>query len=173
MRYDPERHHRRSIRLLGYDYTRSGSYFVTVCAHERQCLLGEIADGEMAPNELGQLVRTTWEALPGRFPSVQLDANVLMPNHIHGIITLVGARFIAPSSESGETPMSGLGEVVRAFKAITCREIRRRGISHFGWQRNYHEHIVRSREELERIRRYIANNPRRWEEDRENPINHR
>ena len=97
--YDPKIHHRRSIRLKGYDYARPGWYFVTVCVQDTQHLLGEVVDGEMNLNEAGQIVRRAWRNLPSRFPSVLLDEHVVMPNHFHGIIHIVGAG-LAPPKQS-------------------------------------------------------------------------
>ncbi len=88
MTYDPEKHHRRSIRLKGYDYTQPGAYFITICTHGRECLFGEIIDGEMHLNEAGPIVVQTWWDLPNHVPNVQLDAFVVMPNHVHGIIII-------------------------------------------------------------------------------------
>ncbi|MDT7942737.1 MAG: transposase, partial [Bacteroidota bacterium] len=88
MAYDPEKHHRRNIRLKGYDYTQPGAYFIAICTHGRECLFGEIIDGEMHLNEAGQIVVQTWQDLPNHGPSVQLDAFVVMPNHVHGIIII-------------------------------------------------------------------------------------
>ena len=90
-RYDPEKHHRRSIRLKGYDYAQEGVYFVTVCTQDRACLFGAVADGEMQLNNSGQIAKTAWDDLPARFPSVRLDAFIVMPNHVHGIIMVGGA----------------------------------------------------------------------------------
>jgi len=98
MPYDPNVHHRRSIRLSGYDYAQHGAYFVTICTHDRQCLLGAVADGGMELNDLGRIVRDTWDALPLRFPTIQLDAFVVMPNHVHGIIIIVGAGPAPPNA---------------------------------------------------------------------------
>jgi len=84
-----DRNRRRSIRLKGYDYARAGAYFVTVCTWRRECLFGDVADGEMSLNDAGKFVATTWDDLPARFAAVQLDAFVVMPNHIHGILLLM------------------------------------------------------------------------------------
>ncbi|MBC7260656.1 MAG: transposase, partial [Chloroflexi bacterium] len=81
MKYDPDRHHRRSIRLKGYDYSQCGAYFVTICTQDRACLFGEIVDGGMQLNEWGQIVESTWQDLPNHVPHVQLDEFVVMPNH--------------------------------------------------------------------------------------------
>ena len=95
--YNPEKHHRRSIRLTGYDYKQSGAYFVTIVTRNRLCLFGDISDGEMVLSDTGRIAEVSWVGLSSRFPTVSLDSFVVMPNHIHGIIT-VGAQFIAPDS---------------------------------------------------------------------------
>jgi len=89
MKYNPENHHRQSIRLQGYDYAQPGAYFVTIVTHNHECLFGDVVDGEMRLNPLGNIVGTCWHDLPNHYPHVQLDAFVIMPNHVHGIIVLV------------------------------------------------------------------------------------
>jgi len=88
MNYNPGKQHRRSIRLKGYDYTREGVYYFTICCHQRRCLLGEIKDGFMHLNLFGATVKAVWDSLPRHFPLVELDAFVVMPNHVHGIIVI-------------------------------------------------------------------------------------
>lgn len=88
MKFDPDKHHRRSIRLKGFDYSQNRAYFFTVCVHQRECLLGEVKDGEAFLSPAGQIVLQVWEDLPRRFPGVEIDAFVVMPNHIHGIVIL-------------------------------------------------------------------------------------
>ncbi|WP_457651856.1 transposase [Rhodocaloribacter sp.] len=90
MPYDPERHHRRSIRLRGYDYTRDGAYFVTLCVWDRECLFGEVVNGEVRLSDAGRIVADTWTWLAAQYPYVALDAWVVMPNHLHGIIVMGG-----------------------------------------------------------------------------------
>lgn len=99
MKYNPDIHHRRSVRLRGYDYSGTGAYFVTLCAHERECLFGELADGIMRLNPAGEIVRALWNGLPDRFPNLTTDLSVIMPNHFHGIIMInaVGAPLAAPA----------------------------------------------------------------------------
>jgi len=173
MTYHPARHHRRSIRLRGYDYSQAGAYFVTICTNNRECLFGEVVDGEMRWNDAGRMVNKCWYEIPAHFPHVELDAFVVMPNHVHGII-VVGAPFMAPhdSGAMNQGAMNRaptLGGMVRSFKAVATRRLRQAGCSAFAWQRNYYEHIIRNEESLDRIRRYIADNPARWSFDRENP----
>lgn len=88
MKYDPERHHRRSIRLPGYNYAQPGAYFVTLVTHRRECLFGEIVDGEMRVNAQGEIARAEWFQTAVVRPYVMLrdDEFVVMPNHVHGII---------------------------------------------------------------------------------------
>jgi putative transposase len=169
MAYDREKHHRRSIRLKDYDYGQSGAYFVTVVTHDRACLFGDVADGKMQLNNVGQIAKAAWDELPAKFPLVRLDAFIVMPNHVHGII-MVGAQFIAPKINEGVMNHAPtLGEMVRAYKARSTRLIRQAGTPNFAWQRNYYEHVVRNEESLNRVRQYIVNNPTHWTIDRENP----
>jgi len=89
MTSDPKRDHRRDIRLKDYDYSESGAYFVTICQRDRVSLFGEIVEGEMRSNEAGRTVLDEWSDLPNRFPLVELDAFVVMPNHLHGVIVII------------------------------------------------------------------------------------
>ena len=91
MKYDPDRHHRRSLRLPGFDYAQPGAYFVTICTQNRVCLLGEIVDGQMRQNAAGEMVHSVWQEMPRFYPGVETDQFVVMPNHIHGIIVLTPA----------------------------------------------------------------------------------
>jgi putative transposase len=182
MTFSHDKHHRRSIRLQGYDYSQSGTYFVTICAKDRACLFGDIADGVMRLNDAGQIVQTTWDELPSHYPGVETDEFVVMPNHVHGIIVLtdrdVGAQFIAPLSNNQGAMNQGamnraptLGAVVRGLKARVTAAVNglRRTPGAPVWQRNYYEHIIRNDESLDQIRRYITDNPMQWALDRENP----
>ena len=82
---------RRSIRLRGYDYSQAGAYFITLCTQNRQCLFGEIVDGGMQLNAAGKMVQTVWDEIPAYYPGIDIDEFIIMPNHIHGIVTIVGA----------------------------------------------------------------------------------
>ncbi|HEX6110201.1 MAG TPA: hypothetical protein VFZ02_12385 [Ktedonobacteraceae bacterium] len=158
MTYDPQKHHRRSIRMQGYDHSDPGAYFVTICTDERRYLFGEIIDDEMHLNDIGQAVQWIWNALPERFPTVELDQYIIMPNHIHGIIILhpyEGAMNCAPT----------LGLILRTFKALATHYLHAAGASDFARQRNYHEHITRKEGNLDGIRQYIIDNPLRWTKD--------
>jgi putative transposase len=91
MKFDPDKHRRRSLRLQGYSYAQAGAYFVTVCTHNRECLFGEIVDGEVRLSEMRTIAEECWRAIPNHFPNVALDVFVVMPNHVHGIMMITAA----------------------------------------------------------------------------------
>jgi putative transposase len=176
--YDPDMHHRRSIRFRGFDYSRTGDYFLTIVAHNRRCLFGEIVDGRVELSPVGQIVLSEWRKTPAVRSEIELDECVIMPNHIHGIIRIsVGADGIRPNNHGAHPNPSRqprtLGAFVAGFKAAVTRSIRQH--LHLQdkpiWQRNYYEHIIRNWKDLNRVRDYIRTNPARWDEDDENPNN--
>ena len=183
MTYDPERHHRHSIRLKNYDYAEAGAYLVTVCIERRECLLGEIIDGQMAVNEWGQVAGEVWEQIAERWPTVDLDVSVVMPNHTHGIVILrdegQAGEEGSDGTEGGGTPplqiraKPTLGAVVAYWKYQTSKRINaaRQTPGTRVWQRNFHDRIIRSEEMLDNTRAYITHNPARWGEDVDNPVN--
>jgi REP-associated tyrosine transposase len=175
MESDTEKH-RRSIRLKYRDYALPGPYFVTICAHEKRCVFGSIVGARLAPSELGQLVRECWVAIPIHFPQVTHYEFGIMPNHLHGIVAierLVGAqqRCALPAHELKKAVEAGSrGAIVRSFKAIVARRAHKE-LQWNGpvWQRNYYERVLRDGQEFSDASRYIAENPMKWEWDRENP----
>ena len=174
---------RHSFRLQGYDYAQVGAYFITIVTHQRSCLFGTILDGEFIPNAVGRIVQFTWNALPAHFLGTDLDAFIVMPNHIHGIVHIterrrqsVGAQHAAPLPRTGLSrpyvQPGSLGVMVRSFKAAVTkrwREIQSSSPLRL-WQRNYYEHVIRNENSLIRIRDYVATNPARWSIDPENPF---
>jgi putative transposase len=162
-KYDPNKHHRRSIRPPGWDYRQDGAYFVTIATHERAHLFGEVVNGAMVMSEFGRIVAEEWERTAQLRPYVRLDAFVVMPNHVHGIVWIVddetivvGAmRRCAPTTTPSVLPRS-LGAIIRAFKSTTTRRINQiRGS------------LARLRE-LNAVREYIQSNPVNWHLDTEN-----
>ncbi len=159
---------RRSIRLPGYDYSSPGAYFVTICTFRRACLFGEISGGEMHLSPLGKVAKQEWLRLPARFPLIQLDDFVVMPNHEHGIIviqdtgpgTLIREGFGHPVAHS-------LATIVRSYKAAVTLKA---NIPNRIWQDNFWERIIRGESELNAIRQYIQTNPASWPEDRLAPL---
>ncbi len=174
--FDPQLHHRRSIRLPGYDYTSPGAYFVTLCVRDRECIFGRVAGGLMELNEWGRAAAESWLWLAEQYPYVELDEWVVMPNHMHGIIVIVnelrrGRSRTTPAQTAPKR--KPLGRLIGAFKTVSTKQINvmRNTPGEPIWQRNYYEHIVRNERALDAIRSYIAANPRRWESDRDNPRN--
>ena len=147
MGYDPEKHHRRSLRLKGYDYSQPGAYFVTICLQGREPYL-EIS-------EVRHIVEAIWKALPHRFPTIELDEYIVMPDHMHFILHL------HPSHKHHPT----LSTIVNTYKSLTARatlnHLRTLGdicANHF-WQARFYDHIIGNESELLAIRSYIRNNP--------------
>jgi putative transposase len=158
---------RKRNRLQGYDYSRAGAYFVTVCTHRRACVLGEIRDGRMVLNGMGELVTSEWQRTAVLRPNIVLDEFVVMPNHVHGIILIdypwLGERRPQDAKQSLERIMAG-------FKGACTHQLRDlRGSDWQGWQKSYHDEIIRDEQHLLRVRQYIADNPAQWALDRENP----
>lgn len=160
----------RSIRLRDHDYSRAGAPFVTICTADRDSPFGEVVQGAMVESPYAQVVRRCWNALPAHYPHVALDAFVIMPDHVHGILVLRSASSDADEAnraEMGAEPATrtptrhGLQEVVRALKTYSARDINgSRGTPGTPvWQRGYWEHAVRDWRALDRTRRYIAANP--------------
>jgi len=113
-RYNPQIHHRRSIRLKGYDYSQAGAYFITICTHNRECLFGEIVGAndirpEMRLNEYGQTVRDEWLKTPALRPNVELGEWVVMPNHIHGIVVITSRGMSSTAPGGDVSPTAGRG----------------------------------------------------------------
>ena len=182
MKYDPSKPHRRSIRLKGYDYHNAGAYFVTICTRNRVCVLDDAI--------VAGIINDVWLALPSWFPTIELDEFVVMPNHVHFVVWIVGMPFtgvldtnkqdegqprpyvIPKPNKINSTPT--LGDIVGAFKSlvftvyldwININDPSRRAKF---WQQNYYEHIVRNDRELNAIRQYIIDNPLHWKMDRDN-----
>lgn len=185
MTYNPEIHHRRSVRLKDYDYSQTGVYFVTICTHDRSRLFGNIAaDGEMRCNAYGEIVYQEWGRLQELRQNVELDAFVVMPNHVHGIVVIwaeddgqtgrtdsqraTWARRASPLQRPAGVLPDSLGAIVGGYKSAVTREINRRrdtpGAS--VWQRSYHDVIVRNEAMLNELRQYVISNPAQWAEDR-------
>ncbi len=173
-------HHRRSIRLPEYDYTQPGAYFVTLVTRQREPLFGVVAEGDVRLTAAGEAVWEVWKSLPGRYPQIELDTAVVMPNHFHGILWInesVGAIHelpLPPDERRSSRRKMLLPLVIGYFKMNSAKRINQILGSQGApiWQRNYYEHIIRDKRELSRIRQYICANPLQWELDSENPIHH-
>ncbi|GBD93135.1 hypothetical protein BMS3Abin05_00718 [bacterium BMS3Abin05] len=174
MKYDSNKHHRRSIRLKGYDYSQAGAYFITICTHNRDYLFGDVVNRQMVLNEWGEIIKIEWVKTSQLRANVKLDAFVIMPNHIHGIIVLNNmddcrdtARRVPTTAKPHQTeqfgkPVSGsLPTIVRSYKSAVTKRINdlRQTPGAPVRRRNYYEPIIRNENELSKIREYILNNP--------------
>jgi REP element-mobilizing transposase RayT len=178
-KYNPNIHHRQSIRLKEYDYSSPGAYFMTICTYQKEYLFGEIIDGKMKLNQFGKTLKFTWFDLPNHISGIILGEYVIMPNHFHGIIEIspnepVGVGFkkhVNQGSLSKPTPTAGnqtiLSKTVHNLKSKTTRKInlQRNTPGHPVWQRNYYERIIRDEISLDKIREYIIHNPINWRDD--------
>jgi putative transposase len=147
-----------SSRLPGWDYGRGGAYCVTICTQNRVCWFGEIQEGRMDLSQLGQIVADEWEKTPKVRPYVTLDAWVVMPNHVHGILLIDPPRL-----DGLPRP---LGEIIGQFKGVCTRRIWAEGSSDFDWQPRFFDQIIPDEETLLRFRKYILENPLHWDKDR-------
>lgn len=183
-RFDPHRHHRRSIRLKGYDYSGVGVYYVTIVAWRRECLFGEVVGGEMRLNPRGRISDECWREIPNHFQNVKLGVHVVMPNHMHGIIFIngmdenriatprsqsVGARHASPLRPRGVMAGS-LGAIIGSFKSAVTKRIGRELNETGIWQRNYYDHVIRDDKDLQNKTDYINANPLLWDDEDENPL---
>lgn len=141
---------RKNPRLMNYDYRTTGAYFITIICHQRTPLFGRINSGKFQPTLLGETIWREWHHLASRYPSwLRIDAFVLMPNHLHGILWLLDG---CPRSVS---------DIIGLFKSGVTRQFRIKI-----WQRSFHDRVIRNEYELLKIREYIHNNPLQWELDR-------
>jgi putative transposase len=182
MKFDPEKHHRQSIRLRNYDYSQPRFYFLTICTYKRQSWFGEIKNDRMYLNQIGKIVAEEWLNTPKIRPNFQLDAWVIMPNHLHGIVIInehiletgkgnqdiLGAR----NAPLRQEPNS-ISSFVAGFKSAVTKRINllRNNRDIPIWQRNYYESIIRDEQSLIAVQEYILNNPCQWKKDPDNQEN--
>ena len=171
-------HKRRSIRLQDYDYSHAGEYFITICTYNHECSFGDIVGEEMRLNKTGEIVKEEWLRTAQIRTDVELDSFIVMPNHLHGIITLNdsgrGKLQRAPTKEEFGKPTSGsIPTIIRLFKACVTKKINllRNTPRQPIWQRGYYEHIIRNDNDLDNVREYIVNNPIKWLLEKEIPDN--
>lgn len=165
---------RKKNRFSGYDYSRNGVYFVTICTRGQRYFFGKIEKGEMVLNELGKVVEKNWREIPKHFPSVSLGEFVVMPNHMHGIVILETEFF---TGEDGRRHAyiveerkqdKKLFRIIGAFKSAVSKEIHAEcGIVDFGWQKSFYDHVIRNENASNRISEYIRRNPAQWEIDKD------
>lgn len=179
MRYDPERHHRRSVRLREHDYAAGGTYFVTICTVDRACVFGEVVGDAMRTNAVGRIVEAAWVRTGVIRPEVEIDVFALMPNHLHGLVTILPQEPAATVGAVGamggrgipERGRRSLASIVAQFKASSTAAVNAcRGTPGARlWQRGFYEHVVRDDRSFEAIAGYIVTNPERWQTDEYRP----
>ena len=190
MTFDPEKHHRRSIRLRNYDYSQPGAYFVTICTYQKQSWFGEIKNGQIYLNQLGKIVADEWLKTCKIRPNFQLDEWVIMPNHFHGIVIIndysgdnqslgngqSASRFrrtqfdqLTDHDAPPQQKPNSLSSCIAGFKSAVTKRINllRQNTDTPIWQRNYYESILRDEKYLAVVREYIINNPKNWPNDRD------
>ena len=176
---------KNSLRLDNYNYSWAGAYFITICSYKKESLFGKINDFSMKLNDFGKIVQSCWDQISGKYKNIDLGDFVIMPNHIHGIILIVGAIHESPetkrtiyksSCNNGvirELPLRVerrnmlLSKIIGRFKMNSSKlinNIRSSAGAHI-WQRGYYDHIIRNDEDLNNIKQYIQNNPQNWQTD--------
>ena len=173
-------HGRKSIRLKEFDYSSAGAYFVTICTHDRECLFGTVADEKIVLNDIGRIVENEWLQTAEIRDNVFTDAYIIMPNHVHGILFIQdpdagrGTVHRAPTVEQfGKPTSNSIPTIIRSFKATVTKQINefRHTPGQKVWQRGFYDRVIRSDDELNRIREYIIYNPLKWHENNDNPAN--
>ena len=153
---------RKHPRLKQYDYSTAGAYFITICTHNRRCLLSHIVGRGLAPAEIqhtvyGQIAREQLISLEKRYPSVKIDQYVIMPNHIHAILML--------EESAGASPRPTITDIVCAYKSLTTRACKKAQPIDKLFQASFYEHVIRGQKDYNEIAEYIQNNPKQWELD--------
>lgn len=175
MPHIPHTPRRHSIRLPGRDYSSPGRYYLTICTNAKACLFGRIALHKVRLTDSGKMIRTWRQEIERAFPHAQIEAFIIMPNHIHAIIRL----HESPRRPSSDKQRPTLGRIVQWFKTMTTnayiRGVRTRDWPQFDsrlWQRDYFERVLRNEDELLRVSQYIRMNPAWWDHDPHNPKRH-
>ena len=171
---------RTSNRLKGWDYASVSAYFVTLVVKDRACIFGDVIDGEMWPSPIGSVIDESWLWLGEQYDHLKLDAYIVMPNHLHGIVMIdeddealnIGIEnAVAIQSKPIPKKRKPLGRLIGAFKTVSTKRINELNSTPGAsiWQRGFYDRIIRNEQELESVREYILGNPAKWDEDAENP----
>ncbi|MFH1321660.1 MAG: transposase [Bacteroidota bacterium] len=186
MKYNPEIHNRKSLRLKGFDYSRPGAYSITLCTQNRECLFGEIMNNEMIYNEYGLIVKQEWIKSEEIRNEIKLDVYQIMPNHLHAIVWIINVGddiycrdkrpFIPTINKPGTKQIPkmrprSLSSLMAGFESSATKKINqlRSSPGCKVWQYNFYDHIIRNKQELYRIGQYIIDNPKNWKNDEHNP----
>jgi len=172
MNYNPNIHHRRSIRLKGYDYSQAGAYFITICTKNRECLFGKITDAKMLLNEAGKIADEYLNNIPNHFSHIEMGEFIVMPNHAHCILVLhdkpnnVGTPQ-QPNANQFSQPIAGsVSVIIQQYKSSVKRWCNKNNHNNFEWQSRFHDHVIRDNQSYQTISDYIINNPTKWNKDK-------
>jgi len=165
--------HRKTVRLKHFDYTQESAYFITISTKQNQCIFGDIKNGKMYLNHLGALACHCWLEIPQHFDYIGLDEFVIMPNHVHGILWILSApETLDKDRRFGNIVKGSISSIIRSYKASVTKRINEicniKGVS-LVWHGRFYEHIIRDEKALYNIRKYIQENPLKWEEDEYKP----
>ncbi|MDA3905825.1 MAG: hypothetical protein PF484_07100 [Bacteroidales bacterium] len=165
-----------SARLQNWDYGWNAAYFVTICTHNREYILGEIDNGKMILSEIGKIAQQYWNEIPAHFPFVELDSFVVMPNHVHGIIIINKTDNVIVETQNFASRQSdhpknkfgpqsqNLASIIRGYKSGVKKYATINKID-FTWQPRFYDHIIRNDKSYHNIANYIINNPLNWKGD--------
>ena len=148
---------------MEYDYSQPGYYFITICTRNMIKCFGRVEKGKLIPSATGLVVNWHWQHIPSHYPMINLDEYQLMPNHLHGILSI--SKNYQPASDLPRRKML-IPRVIGSFKKFASRQIRSEINPDFHWQRSFYDHVIRNKESLEKIREYILSNPENWEHDK-------
>jgi len=167
------RHERKVIRLRNFDYRSESSHFVTICTGNRECYFGKIMNGEIEYSAIGLIAKQFWICIPDHFPHAVLDAFVIMPNHVHGIIDIRTCHDekirtchgMSLFNKFGRPVAGSVSMVINHYKSAVKRWCNKNGYESFIWQSRFYDHIINDEKGMNTIRKYIRNNPWNWTGD--------
>ncbi|RYM34829.1 transposase [Brumimicrobium glaciale] len=163
--FNPEKHHRKSVRLKGYDYSSMGFYFITVNVEDKLKLLSRIENGKLELTKIGQVLEEEWKITEKLRKNIQLHDYVIMPNHFHAIVEI--RHSVNKENEVGQfkAPKNSLGAIVRGFKGAVTRKVVANNLykSSF-WQRSFDDRIIKDEPSLMNVKKYINDNVRNWDD---------
>ncbi len=184
MKYNPQIHHRKSVRLKGYNYSQEGKYFITICTKNRECFFGKIANGKMKLNNIGRIAVKYLQEIPNHFPHVEIGEFVVMPNHVHCILVVgsrvgtspVGTRHVVsqqgrditcdvPTNQFSKPISGSVPVIIQQYKSSVKRWCNKNDHKYFQWQSRFYDHIIRDEQCYQTISNYIFNNPVKWNDD--------
>ncbi len=162
---------RKHIRLKEYDYSRKGIYFITICTQNMESYFGKIVNEKMILSDIGSIANLYLQKIPEHFNHVKLHKYVIMPNHIHCIIEIVGSPHgvtdeFVHNNQFGPQTKGSLSVIINLFKSSVTRWANHNKHNYFAWQKRFYDRKIRNRRELEKTSEYICMNPLKWKDDK-------